>query len=87
MEINATKFGLATTIVFAVFWAICSLFVMSMPLGMMRMSGHMVHSDFGHMAWTLNWGGFVYGLFAWSVLAGLIAWAIAAVYNRLIRKN
>lgn len=84
MKIDAIKFGIATAIVFAVFWVLCSLLVFSMPIGMMRMSGHMVHGDFGQMAWVLNWGGFIYGLIAWSLIAGIVAWAIAAVYNRLI---
>ena len=84
MKIDAFRFGLATTIVFALAWVICSLFVFSMPAGMMQMSGHMVHADFGHMSWTLNWFGFIHGLIAWSVIAGVIAWAIATLYNRMI---
>lgn len=84
MKIDATKFGLATAIVFAVFWAICSTLVVTMPVGMMQMSGHMVHADLGQMAWHLGWAGFITGLVAWSVIAGVTAWAIAALYNRLL---
>lgn len=84
MKINALKFGLATAIIFAAAWVICSLFVFSMPAGMMQMSGHMVHADLGQMSWRLNWIGFIYGLVAWSVIAGTIAWAIAALYNRMV---
>ncbi len=84
MKIDAIKLGLATAIVFAVFWAICSLLVFSMPMGMMQMSGHMVHAELGHMSWTLTWGGFVFGLLAWSIVAGFTVRAIAALYNRLL---
>lgn len=84
MKINSVKFGLATAIVFAAFWSICSLFVLSMPMGMMRMSNYMIHADFGQTAWFLGWAGFIYGLLAWSLIAGVTAWAIAAVYNRLL---
>lgn len=84
MKIDAIKFGLATAIVIAVVWVICSLLVFSMPAGMMQMGGHMAHADFGQMAWTLTWIGFIIGLVAWSILAGIIAWAIAAVYNALV---
>lgn len=84
MRIDAIKLGLATAIVFAVVWVICSLLVFSMPLGMMQMGGHMTHADFGPMAWTLTWTGFIIGLVAWSILAGVLAWAIAAVYNSLV---
>lgn len=84
MKIDASKFGFATAIVFALAWVICSLFVFSMPGGMMQMSGHMVHADLGQMSWRLSWVGFVYGLVAWSIIAGVMAWAVAALYNRLV---
>lgn len=84
MKIDALKFGFATAIVFALAWLVCSLFVFSMPFGMMRMSGHMMHANLGHMSWALNWAGFIYGLVAWSLIAGFIAWAVASLYNRLV---
>lgn len=84
MKIDALKFGLAASIIFAAAWVICSLFVISMPTAMMQMSGHMVHADFGQMSWNLGWIGFVYGLVAWSVVAGIMGSGIAAVYNRLV---
>ncbi|MFA6218387.1 MAG: DUF5676 family membrane protein [Erythrobacter sp.] len=84
MKIDAIRFGFAAGIVFAAFWVVCSLLVLSMPAGTMQVTGHMTHADFGHMTWRLNFVGFAYGLIAWSVLAGLVAAATAAVYNRLI---
>lgn len=84
MKIDAIKFGIAIGLVFAVTWVICSLLVLSMPSGMMQMTGHMVHADFGHMGWQLNWTGFTFGLVAWSIVSGVIGWAVAAVYNKLI---
>ncbi len=82
--IDALKFGLAVAIIFAAAWVICSLFVISMPTAMMQMSDHMVHVDFGEMSWNLGWIGFAYGLVAWSVVAGIMGWGIAAIYNRLV---
>ncbi|QKG69896.1 DUF5676 family membrane protein [Erythrobacter mangrovi] len=84
MKIDAIKLGLASGIVFAIVWVICSLFVFAMPMGMSRFGGHMVHADLAHFPWILSWAGFLFGLIAWSVLAGIIAWGIAAVYNRLL---
>ncbi len=84
MKIDALKFGIATAIVFALAWVVCSLFVFSMPLRMMQMSGDMVHADLGGMSWNLGWTGFIYGLVAWSVVAGIIGWGISAIYNRLV---
>lgn len=84
MKINAFKLSISTAAVFAVVWVICSLFVMGAPQAMMQMTGHMVHADFSHMNWQLNFSGLVVGLLAWSIGAGLIAGATAVVYNRLI---
>jgi len=84
MKLDAFKLGLATAIVFAIFWVICSLLVVTVPGAMMGMSGHMLHADLGAVNWTLHWTGFFIGLVAWSVLAGLTVWAVAAVYNALL---
>lgn len=84
MNINASRFGLAAALGFALAWVICSLFVLSMPLSMMRMSGFMFHADLGQTAWNLSWFGFVCGLLAWPIIAGAMAWGIAVIYNRLI---
>ena len=83
MEIDAMKLAIASTVVFAAAWVICSAFVISMPSAMMQMSGYMVHADFGQMGWQLSVVGFVYGLLAWSLGADLITGATAAPYNRL----
>jgi hypothetical protein len=50
---------------------------------MMTMSGHMMHSDFHGMSWTLNMTGIVAGLFIWSLSAGALAWLAATIYNFL----
>ncbi len=84
MKIDAIKFGLAIAVIFAAAWVICTLFVVSMPTAMMQMTGHMVHANFGQMSWNLGWVGFIYGLVAWSVVAGIMGWGIAALYNRLV---
>lgn len=84
MKINASKLGIATATVFGVAWVICSLLVMGMPQAMMQMTGHMVHADFSDMNWQLNSSGLLVGLLAWSIGAGAIAGATAAVYNRLV---
>lgn len=84
MKLDAMKFGYATAIVFAVVWLICSALVVTLPNMMMQMSGHALHADMGTAHWTMTWAGFVIGLIIWSVLGGVLAWAIAAVYNRLL---
>lgn len=48
------------------------------------MRGQMVHADFGSTPWFLTWRGFFFGLLPWPIIGGVTAWAIAAVYNRLL---
>ena len=85
MRIDASKLGLATAIVFAIVWIVCSLFVVIVPGAMMSISGHMLHGDLGGLNWTMHWTGFFVGLAAWTILLGVIVWAMAAVYNRLLQ--
>lgn len=87
MKLDAIKLGVATAIVFAVVWVICSLLVVFVPGAMMGMSGHMLHADLGAANWTMHWTGFFTGLVAWSVLGGLIVSAVAAVYNGLLGRE
>ena len=84
MKVDAAKIGFSAGIVFGIVWIICSLFVSIVPAGMMQMSGMMVHGNLGHLGWTMNLTGFLVGLVAWTVLAGGLAGATAAIYNRLI---
>lgn len=85
MKLDAVKLGVATAIVFAVIWVVCSLLVILMPGPMMQMSGHMLHADLGSQGWSMHWTGFFTGLVLWALLPALLVWAIAALYGRLIR--
>ncbi len=84
MKLDTVKIAYATAIAFAVIWLICSLLVLSLPSIMLGMSGHMVHGDFSSMEWHMSGLGFIYGLFAWSITAGIVAALIAYIYNRLV---
>mgnify|MGYP003983986251 FL=1 len=84
MKLDAMNLGMATAIVFAAVWALCSLLVVALPGTMTRMSGHMLHADLAGYGWTIHWTGFLVGLVLWSVLGGLLVWGVAAVYNRMV---
>ncbi|MEX1198276.1 MAG: DUF5676 family membrane protein [Pseudohongiellaceae bacterium] len=83
MKLNANALALATASAVAVVWVVCSILVALSPGMSMNMTGYMVHTDFGAMQWNMNLGGFVAGLFMWSIFAGVTAWLIAALYNKL----
>lgn len=84
MKLDVIKIGYATAIAFAVVWLVCSLLVWGIPSLMMGMSGHMVHGDFSEMGWHMTAFGFIAGLLAWSIIAGVVAALVAYIYNKLI---
>ena len=83
MKLEARKFGIACAVAAAILWVICSLFVMAMPLGMMNMSGSMMHGDYSGMQWHMGLSGLIVGLIAWPVVAGFSGWLVAFIYNKL----
>jgi len=84
MKLDAMKFGMATAIVFGLFWIACSVLVMMLPSVMMDMSGHMIHGDMSGMRWHMTISGVVIGLMIWSLFAGLTAGLIAQFYNKML---
>ena len=84
MKLDAVNFGIATGIVFAVAWVLCSLLILAIPGAMMQMGGGMIHADLSEIRWVTHWPGFIIGLVFWSLLSAFFAWAIATVYNRLV---
>jgi hypothetical protein len=86
MKINAVNFAIASALTTAIVWIICSLLVWTMPGGMMNATTNMVHMDMARTGWTISFTGVVWGLFVWSILAGIFAWLLATIYN-LLTKN
>ena len=84
MNINANKFAVSSAIAFALLWVLCSIAVIALPHQAMSIMGSMVHSDMGPLQWNMQVGGFIIGLVVWSLAAGVTAWLIAAIYNKLL---
>lgn len=55
-----------------------------MPMGMMTMLGHMVHSDLFSMQWHMGITGLFLGLVGWAIAAGFTGWLIILSYNKLM---
>ena len=83
MKLNANKFALAAAISFAVLWVLCSLLVALLPNQSMHVSNAMLHSSVSWQ-WDMHWLGLLIGLVTWSLAAGVSAWLIATIYNRLL---
>ena len=88
MKLHSGKFGLAVAIVSAVVWLLVGALMFMRPAGMRGKGGYgpMMNGDvamyegYGHM----GWGAVLAGLIVWPIVAGLSAWATAAIYNRLL---
>lgn len=83
MALNANKLFLATAVVFALLWIVCSALVALIPDIMLTMTGYMVHAELETFRWSLTGAGFVGGLVLWALVPGITVWLIAVAYNRL----
>lgn len=83
MTLNANKFGMAAALSVSLIWLICGLLVWALPGMMMGMTETMLHMDAVPMGWHLSIQGVFFGLVAWGVTAGVIAWLMAVIYNKL----
>ena len=84
MKLNPTMLGISSAIATAVLWVICSLLIVALPGFMTHMTAGVMHGDTASMALTMTWPGFLWGLFAWVVWAGVAGWLLAMIYNRLL---
>jgi membrane protein implicated in regulation of membrane protease activity len=84
MKLHSTKFALACASSAAVFWLLCSLFVLIMPGMMLSMSGDMLHMNFEGMGWHMSFFSTLIGGLFWAIAAGIFGWLLARIYNRLL---
>ncbi|MBS9869649.1 DUF5676 family membrane protein [Vibrio alginolyticus] len=84
MPLNAVKFAIASSLSFSIVWIICSLLVLGMPEMMMATSGDMVHMNLSSLGWEMSFIGIFVGLVGWSLSAGVIAWLLATIYNKML---
>ncbi len=85
MKLNPKAMAMASAIVTAIIWTICSLLVATLPAQMMAFTGHMVHADFSALNWTMDFPGYVIGLVIWTVDVAFAVWLFAVIYNRLTK--
>ena len=85
MKLDAIKFGLAAAYAVAIIWVVCSFLVAGLPGMSMSMGGYMMHSDFSGMNWHVGMTGLVFGLVLWTITAGVFAWLMATLYNKMIQ--
>jgi hypothetical protein len=83
MKLDTRAFAIAAAIIAATLFLICAFFVAVAPEATTRFAGHLIHSDLSGITRSLTWGNFLGGLVCWTLGTGLVAAALARVYNRL----
>lgn len=83
MKMHTINFAAACAAALSVVWIICLLLVMLMPMGMMELSGSMMHMELTNMQWSMSLKGLIVGVIAWALVGGFTGALIATFYNRL----
>lgn len=84
MKLNPTIFGTASAVTTGILWIVCSILVVILPGFMESMTAGMMHSSVTSMDFTLTWEGFLWGLIAWAIWAGIAGWLLVLLYNQLL---
>ena len=84
MKLHAKSFALACVATFFIIALIGSLFVMMMSQMMDGMPGQMFNENYASMRSHMSIYGFLVGAFVWALLAGIIGWLFATIYNKLV---
>ena len=85
MKMDTRAFAIATAVTAAVLFLICAFFVAVLPKETTNFAGYLVHADLSGISRSLTWGNFFGGLACWTVGAGVVAGALAWLYNRIAR--
>ena len=82
MKLDTRAFAIAAAIIAAALFLICAFFVAVAPEATTNFAGHLIHADLSGFTRSLTWGNFFGGLVCWTLGTGLVAAALAGVYNR-----
>lgn len=83
MKLDTRAFAIAAAIISAALFLICGFFVAVAPEATTNFAGHLIHADLSSFTRSLTWGTFFGGLVCWTLGTGLVAAALAGLYNRL----
>jgi hypothetical protein len=85
MKLDTRAFAIAAATIAAALFVICAFFVAVAPEQTTNFAGHLIHADLSGFTRSLTWGNFFGGLVCWTFGEGIVAAALAEVYNRLAR--
>ena len=85
--LDARAFGFAAGSIAAALTTLCAVGLAVAPRFTTAVASTLIHLDLSGIARTVTWRGYFSGLIGWTVGAGLIFWATAALYNRFVRQD
>ena len=83
--LDARAFGLSAGIIAAALTTLCAIALAIAPNGTTAVASTLLHLDLSGMSRTLDWGVYFGALAGWTLGAGVVFWAAAALYNRFAR--
>ena len=87
-RLDPRALGSATAVVAASLFSLCSLAVALAPAATTTVAGYLVHANASALLpRSLSPASFVVGLIVWSAGAGAVFAAVAALYNRMARRD
>jgi hypothetical protein len=85
--LDARAFGFSAGTIAAALTTLCAFGIAVAPQFTTAVASALIHLDLSEMQRTLTWSGYLTGLIGWTVGAGFIFWAAAALYNRFVRQT
>lgn len=80
--LDARAFGLAAATMAAALTTLCAFALAIAPTVTTAVASTLIHLDLSEMSRKLSWGVYINGLIGWTIGAGVVFWAAAALYNR-----
>lgn len=87
MKLDLRAFAMASALMAAILFILCTFFVFIAPKETTAVAGHVIHADLSGIVRSLTWGNFFGGLLGWTVGTAIVAGATAWLYNRLVRER
>jgi hypothetical protein len=81
-KLDARAFGFAGATIAAALTTLCAFALAVAPGATTAVASTLIHLDLSEMSRKLSWGVYINGLIGWTIGAGVVFWAAAAVYNR-----
>lgn len=85
MNLNIRAFSIAQTVVAAILYVVCSVFVGTMPGTAVNLAGYVFHADLSGIMRPFSMSGFIVGFLIVSIGWGLLSLIMAIVFNGLTK--